>query len=340
MAKPFDGVAGSGEHTHIGLAARLKNGKMVSIFAPKDMKKHFMSPLGFGALMGILKNYEVINPFISSSNDSLNRLKPGYEAPVCIVTSLGKSVNQPSRNRTVLVGLIRDSKNRMATRFELRAPNPKSNTFLVLATAYMGMVDGIRAVLAAEKTPEELEQSLSKKYGEEDFYLERDREYRSEEDVFEYYSEEEREKLFGRAPATVWENLSAFDVYPEKVEVFGAGDVLPKILFESYKAQILSQWRLELHDRLIPNTMEFIRACVKCHQDDDFSDYDIKNWLEIDRIRHKLAKDTITQKCLLTQAKEALDKEDYDRASELQLEIKSRVDMLTELYNTYKKNLF
>lgn len=340
MAKPFDGVAGSGEHTHIGLAARLKNGKMVSIFAPKDMKKHFMSPLGFGALMGILKNYEVINPFISSSNDSLNRLKPGYEAPVCIVTSLGKSVNQPSRNRTVLVGLIRDSKNRMATRFELRAPNPKSNTFLVLATAYMGMVDGIRAVLAAEKTPEELEQSLSKKYGEEDFYLERDREYRSEEDVFEYYSEEEREKLFGRAPATVWENLSAFDVYPEKVEVFGAGDVLPKILFESYKAQILSQWRLELHDRLIPNTMEFIRACVKCHQDDDFSDYDIKNWLEIDRIRHELAKDTITQKCLLTQAKEALDKEEYDRASELQLEIKSRVDMLTELYNTYKKNLF
>ena len=39
--------------------------------------------------MGILKNYEVINPFISSTNDSLRRLKPGFEAPVCIVTSLG-----------------------------------------------------------------------------------------------------------------------------------------------------------------------------------------------------------------------------------------------------------
>ena len=46
MAKPFDGVAGSGEHTHIGLAAKLKNGKMVSLFAPADMKKEFMSPLG------------------------------------------------------------------------------------------------------------------------------------------------------------------------------------------------------------------------------------------------------------------------------------------------------
>lgn len=81
MAKPFEGVAGSGEHTHLGLAAKLKNGKMVSMFAPADFSKDFMNPLGYGALMGILKNYEVINPFVSSSNDSLNRLKPGYEAP-------------------------------------------------------------------------------------------------------------------------------------------------------------------------------------------------------------------------------------------------------------------
>ena len=311
MAKPFEGVAGSGEHTHIGLAARRKDGKLISLFAPRNMKEDFMSPVGFGALMGILKNYEVINPFISSSNDSLNRLKPGYEAPVCIVTSLGKAVDKPSRNRTVLVGLIRDVHNPMATRFELRAPNPKSNTYLVLATSYMAVMDGVKAVLEAERTPKELEASLSKKYGEEDFYLEKDREYRSEEDVFEYYTEEEREKLFGRAPATVWENLEAFDRYPEKIEVFNRGNVLPNILFESYREQTLSQWKLELHDRLIPNTMGFIRSCRKRHTDEDFSDYDIKNWLEIDKIRHEIAKDTITDKSLLTQAKEALDARQY-----------------------------
>ena len=214
MAKPFEGVAGSGEHTHIGLAAKLKNGKIVNLFAPGDLEKDFMSPVGFGALMGILKNYEAMNPFISASNDSLNRLKPGYEAPVCIVTSLGRGVNKPSRNRTVLVGLIRETANPLATRFELRAPNPKSNTYLVLATAYMALVDGVNAVLENEKTPQELEKSLSKEYGEDDFYLEKDRKYRSEEDVFVYYSEEEREKLFGKAPATVWENLAAFDKYP------------------------------------------------------------------------------------------------------------------------------
>lgn len=129
MAKPVEGVAGNGEHTHMGVAAKLKDGRMINLFAPSDPENEFMSPVGFGALMGILKNYDVINPFVSATNDSLNRLKPGYEAPVCTVTSLGHSAKLPSRNRTVLVGLVREVGNQMATRFELRAPNPKSNTY-------------------------------------------------------------------------------------------------------------------------------------------------------------------------------------------------------------------
>ena len=81
----------------------------------------------------------------------------------------------------------------MATRFELRAPNPKSNTYMVLAASYMAMLDGIRAVLENGKTPAELEKSISKKYGEEDFYLETYREYRSEKNVFLDYTAEERD---------------------------------------------------------------------------------------------------------------------------------------------------
>ena len=126
---------------------------MVNLFAPQKFDAEFLSPVGFGALMGILKNYEAINPFVSSTTDSLNRLKPGYEAPVCIVTSLGHSPAEPSRNRTILIGLVRDAKISMATRFELRAPNPKTNTYLVLAASYMAMLDGIKAALASEKTP-------------------------------------------------------------------------------------------------------------------------------------------------------------------------------------------
>ena len=58
QAKPIPGVAGSGEHTHVGIAAKLKNGKMVNLFAPGDMKADFLSAIGYGSMMGLLKNYE------------------------------------------------------------------------------------------------------------------------------------------------------------------------------------------------------------------------------------------------------------------------------------------
>lgn len=339
MAKPFPGVAGSGEHTHIGLAARLKDGTVTSMFSPVDMSKDFMNPIGYGALMGLLKNYEVINPFVSSSNDAFNRLKPGYEAPVCIVTSLGHSPEEPSRNRTVLAGLIRDRSNPLSTRFELRSPNPKSNTYLVLAASYMAALDGIRAVLAAEKTPSDLERSISKSYGTEDFYLDRDREYRSEKEVFEDYTQEERDRLFGRAPATVWENIKALDSFPEKTAVLKYAGVMTDIVLESYKYQVISQWKTELHDRLIPNNMALIRGCHKLHEHDGFSDLDDKTWKEIDELRHEIGKDTLDYKCLLTRAKEALDNDMFDEASELQKEIQVKTARMQELYAKYRKNI-
>ena len=340
MAKPFPGVAGSGEHTHLGIAAKLKNGNIVNLFSPKDMKKDFMSPVGFGALMGLLKNYEVVNPFVSASNDSFNRLKPGYEAPVCIVTSLGHSTEKPYRNRTVLAGLIRESENPLATRFEMRAPNPKSNTYLVLAASYMAILDGIKAALNAEKTPDELAESLSKKYGKKDFYLEKDREYRTEKNVFDDFTQEERDRLFGRAPSTVWENIKAFDKYPEKLAIFKEGNVMSDLAIESYREQVINQWKTEVHDRIIPSRMDTIRSCKKIHSDVDSTDFDEKNWKEIDKLRKELGKDSLSKKCLLTRAKNALDEGDYDLASELQLEIQEKVSELLDKYAVYTKNIF
>lgn len=340
MAKPMKGVAGSGEHTHMGVAAKLKNGKVVSLFAAKDMKQDFLNPIGFGALMGILKNYEMINPFVSASNDALNRLKPGFEAPVCIVTSLGHAADSPSRNRTVLVGLVRDSNNPLATRFELRSPNPKSNTYLVIASGYMAMLDGIRAALSNNKTPKDLEIALSKEAGEEAFYLEKDRAYRSERDVFVEYTQEERDRMFGRAPATVWENISAFDKYPDKLAIFLRDGVMNEKALDSYRTAIISQWATELHDRLIPNTMDLLRECKKLHADDDCTDYDVLNWGKIQELRNYLGKDRIEKKCLLSRTKMALDEGDYALASDLQLEIQRKVEELVEVYGRYRKNLF
>lgn len=340
MAKPVEGVAGNGEHTHMGVAAKLKDGRMVNLFAPYDLENQFMSPIGFGALMGLLKNYDVVNPFVSSSNDSLNRLKPGYEAPICTVTSLGHSAKLPSRNRTVLLGLVREIGNPMATRFELRSPNPKSNTYLVLAASYMAMLDGIKETLEHGKTPDELEKSISKGYGEEDFYLDTNRIYRSEKDVFDEYSQEERDKFFGEAPGTVWENIKAFDKYPEKLNIFKRDNVMSDLTLESYKAAMISQWATELHDRIIPDTMDLVRECCKVHDPHDCVDYDRYYWEKVQRLRNRLGRDTLDKACLLTRIKNALDEGHYDEASDLQIEMQNKVEELTELYMTYKKNLF
>lgn len=52
MAKPVEGVAGNGEHTHLGVSARLKNGKMVNLFSAADPLTDFLSPVGFGRTDG------------------------------------------------------------------------------------------------------------------------------------------------------------------------------------------------------------------------------------------------------------------------------------------------
>ncbi len=337
MAKPMEGVAGSGEHTHLGLAAKLKDGRVVSMFSSKD-GKDFLNVIGYGALMGILNNYEVINPFISATNDAFNRLKPGFEAPVCTVTSMGHSVEAPSRNRTVLAGLIREAGNPLATRFELRSPNPNSNTYLVIAASYMAMLDGIRAAVTAGKTPAELEKSISKKKDEEDFYLETGREYRSEKDVFAHYTPEERDDIFGRPPETVWENITAFDKYPEKLEIFKSGGVMTDIVLESYREAIVNQWATELYNRIIPNAMDTVRSCRKLHNE-SATDYDIGMWAKISAQRDKIAKNTMNKFCILKKISDALDKADYNLASRLQLEAQREIRKLIDMYSSYKRNL-
>ena len=339
MAKPVEGVAGSGEHTHLGVSAKLKNAKVINLFAAADPKEDFLNPVGFGGLMGILKNYEAINPFVSPTNDALNRLKPGYEAPVCIVTSLGHSAAEPSRNRTILIGLVRDFNNPLATRFELRAPNPKSNTYLVLAASYMAMLDGISAALTNHKTPKELEKSISKKLGEEDFYLDTDREYRSEKDVFEDFTEEERNARFGKAPATVWENIMGLYRYPEKTGAISGNGAFPQVALESFVAYAVNQWKTELHDRIIPDYMRNIREYVMAHGS-DATDYDVANWEAINAKRHAIAKDSLAEKGLLTRVKEALDSGEYELASSLQKDLQREMSELRKLYIKYRKNLF
>ena len=321
-AKPMIGLAGNGEHTHIGLAAVTADGSIKNLFAAKNPAEDYMSAVGYGALMGLLKYYEVINPFVSATNDSLNRLKPGFEAPVCIVTSLGHTPQIPSRNRTILVSLIRDLENPMATRFELRGCNPYTNIYLVLAASYSAILDGVK--MAVNHKTSELLAELSKDAGVDGFYLERDRAYRSEKDVFVDFTPEERNRLFGKPPATVWENMEALRKFPDKVKVISCGGALHERIINGFREGALLRWKTELISRILPELRTIVRKAKKI--DADFvTDMDAYNWNKIFLLRAALVT--------------ALNTGEYETASALQVEIYDKIEELKTLYDAYEKNI-
>lgn len=335
-AKPIDDVAGSGMHIHLGVSLKLKDGKRINLF--HATKEDFISCIGYGAIMGVLKNYEIMNPFISSTSGAFKRLKPGFEAPICIVTSLGVSPDNPSRNRTILIGLIRDLTNPLATRFELRSPNPHTNIYLALSVSYMAMLDGIIYALENDKTEEELLAELSKKPGEDASYLEKSRAYRSEEDVFEFYTDNERSEYFGKAPATVYENLIQLDTYSDKLNILKRNDVFSDKLINSFKLATIQRWTTDIVHRVILNHAAEVRSFKKLHSENAL-DLDISNWMTIDNLRHYIMKDTYTTKSLFTRIKLALSNEDYALASDLSLELEDKMSELRNLYANYTKNL-
>jgi glutamine synthetase len=336
-AKPIEGVAGSGEHTHIGISMKLKNNKKLNLFA--GPKNHYMSIFGYAAIMGILKNYEIINPMISNTNDSLRRLKPGFEAPICIVTSLGHSVELPSRNRTVLIGLVRDIENPLSTRFELRSPNPHTNSYLAIAALYSAIIDGINYAIQKNKTEDELLKELSKKYGEESEYLEKFREYRTEEDVFEDFNETDRAEYFGKSPATVYENVQAFDVFPEKVKILENGNVFNSKIINSFKTASISRWAFQIERRIIVNYLDELRSFKMLHTPDKASDLDISNWSAIVNLVYCLMKDSHSSKSLITRIKENIQYGSFKEVSKLQIELDSKMNEVRELYAAYKRNI-
>ena len=340
LAKPILGVAGSGEHVHVGLAVKTKDGKFINLMSPQHMEEDFLSAIGYGAMMGLLKNYEVCNPFISATMDSFRRLKPGFEAPICIVTSLGLAPTIPSRNRTVLAGLIRDMDNSKATRIEMRSPNPFTNTYMALTVFYLAALDGIKAAVNSGKDLKALEKELSKKHGEEGFYLEKEREYRTEDDVFEDFTEEERNVLFGKPPATVWENMQALAKYPQKAQILTAGDALKPAFINSFLEGAMIRWRTELVTHFIPECRDKLKSYEKMHKmDDQNAAYDEEAWQKVSKLKTIIGKNTDTTECLFSQIETAVAQGEYGQASTFQLKLMSAMEDVEKLYHSYINNL-
>jgi glutamine synthetase len=345
LAKPIEGVAGSGEHTHVGIAVRLKGGagdgdkgRICNLFTAARPKQDYLSPIGWGALMGLLRRWEVVSPFVTCSTDAFNRLKPGFEAPVCAVAAVGHTVEEPSRNRSVLAGLVRDQHSPLATRFEVRAPNPHTNSFLAIAAMYQAMLDGIEYAISSGRSPQQLQEEFSKGPEEPAGYLEYGRAYRSEEDVFDHYSQEERDRLFGKPPATVFETLRNLEENEDGRAVLTHDGVFDDRLIASYRAAMRSRWLLELSERILAANMIVVRECRRIHGDDE-DGADEAAWAEVHALRRSLMRDSGGHVSLFSRIREAIERGDDAEVSMLQLEMNSAMAELRRRYAAYTRNV-
>ena len=127
MPKPIFGINGSGMHCNLSL---FKDGKNVFYAPDEDFQLSKEAMYSIGGVLKHVKNFTAItNPIVNS----YKRLVPGYEAPVYLAWSLA--------NRSALIRV--PAKRGVATRIELRSPDPSCNPYLALATILGAILDGI-----------------------------------------------------------------------------------------------------------------------------------------------------------------------------------------------------
>lgn len=331
IAKPAEGVAGNGEHMHVGISLHLKNGKRINLFAAHE-KGEYLSPIGYSALMGLLKNWEQINPFVTHSISALKRLKPGFESPVSVVASLGgDSPDALSRNRTVLVGVV-GGESPSSVRFEVRAPNPHTNTYLATAAFYIAMLDGIKK--NAKRDASLLRKELKKSPGDAADYLESARAYVCEDDLFEKYTEAERAERFGPSPKTVWDVI---EVLQKEPPLFNNNVPLNQTIAHSFYESALYKWQVELVEKELP----LIRSTfAKFQRFEKYENgYETSLWTEISTTAIALMRDTESGNCLISQVESALHKQEWSTASRLYLQTQEEFEKIQRLYSVYHKNI-
>jgi glutamine synthetase len=127
MPKPIYGMNGSGMHTHQSLF-RGRDNAFDAAEEPWQLSETCLHYIG-----GLLRHAKgfcaITNPLVNS----YKRLVPGYEAPTAIAWS--------EKNRSPLVRV--PAGRGLATRIELRMPDPSCNPYLALAVMLRAGLDGI-----------------------------------------------------------------------------------------------------------------------------------------------------------------------------------------------------
>ncbi|WP_134703905.1 type I glutamate--ammonia ligase [Ammoniphilus sp. YIM 78166] len=132
MPKPVFGINGSGMHVNMSL---FKDGKNVFFDQDDEMQ---LSSTAYSFIAGLMDNIKSFTAVTNPLVNSYKRLVPGYEAPCYIAWS--------GSNRSALIRI--PAKRGMATRVELRCPDPAANPYLAYAVVAAAGLDGVDRGLA------------------------------------------------------------------------------------------------------------------------------------------------------------------------------------------------
>lgn len=146
MPKPIFGENGSGMHTHQSLFKGSSN----AFYDAND--RYHLSKIGKSYIAGILAHAYEICSVLAQTVNSYKRLVPGYEAPVYIAWA--------NRNRSALirVPMYKPGKE-MATRMELRCPDPACNPYLAFSVMLSA---GLQGIEKGYEIPQPVEKNIFK----------------------------------------------------------------------------------------------------------------------------------------------------------------------------------
>ncbi len=132
MPKPIQGQNGSGMHTHQSLFTEEGN----AFFDANDPEGYNLSEVGKSYIAGLLKYAPEFCAITNQTVNSYKRLVPGYEAPTYVTWA------RRNRSAMVRVPMYKPGKE-VATRVELRSPDPVANPYLAFAVMLGAGLKGV-----------------------------------------------------------------------------------------------------------------------------------------------------------------------------------------------------
>ncbi|MCL2135447.1 MAG: glutamine synthetase family protein [Candidatus Bathyarchaeota archaeon] len=133
MPKPFQGINGSGMHTHQSLWST--DGKTNKFYSEKP-EQSYLSDIARNFIGGQLAHGRKMCAILNSWPNSFKRLVPGYEAPIYLAWA--------HKNRSPLIRVPNFGGRKNAARCEIRCPDGAGNPYMQFAVLLATGLDGIK----------------------------------------------------------------------------------------------------------------------------------------------------------------------------------------------------